>query len=171
MPEIIYSLTTPILQAVRTRLIAREVLSADCIYVVGDENAPKFQATSIIQIWPQDMVDDKPLTRGAGRNAMHTGEPFWVQILTSLLVDEVDRATQSFMDSKLGHYALRNKVNDNLHLFWPTDIRGNALTVEPIHFGSGRKARKPPAPKSGRWTISNILFEIKYRHALNLNDQ
>jgi hypothetical protein len=168
MPAIAYTTTTPILQAVKAWLVAWPILNKDVIYVVGDEEAPKMQATQIIQIWPQDMVDDKPVTHGAGRNAMHTTEPFWIQECVALATDTVDRAENAFMDARNGLYALRSMVIDAMQLFWPTDDAGNGLTVQPIHFGRGARGRKLPAPRSGHWITANHVFEIKYRHQLNL---
>ena len=55
-------------------------------------------------------------------------EPLMVMIYTRLDLDEADRAFQAFTHP-LGHYPLRTKVLNALHLFWPTDENGNALTM------------------------------------------
>lgn len=168
---ILYTTTTPILLAVQANLVALGVLPSSQILVVGTDDEPKIVADKIIQLWPQDLVDNKALTHGAGRNGTHIEEPFWCQICTNLQTDEVDRNLQGFTDPKLGNYALRTKVLDAMHLFWPTDAAGNALTVCPIHLGNGRKGVKPRTPRGGGWTTSNIVFEITYRQAFNLARQ
>lgn len=170
-PIVASSDVNEILDAVAAKLVEDEVAGVDCVYVVADDNPNVAQATRAVRIWPQDFVDDKPVTLGAGRNAMHMTEPFWVQCLVSLQTDEYDRANKALTDPLLGLNALRNACVNSLHHFWPTDADGNAIAIRPIRLLNGRRGRKPPAPRNGLWTECSVVFEVAYRLTLDLTRQ
>jgi hypothetical protein len=149
---------SPILDAIKAQLVARNVHTPDHIFMVAVDDPPHTMGDSDILLRPMRISPTQP--KGAGRVERRVRRLLKVIVRTRLALDEVDRDFAWLEDASLGHFVMEEAVVNWLDTFQPTDGSGNALTFEPLDWVPSSQPEKEKADSS--WGRSELFFEIPY---------
>lgn len=151
-----------IMLAIRDRLVDKEVLGKDQIFLAMRMNVPLHdQADQYITILPLHQRVYQPLSDGAGRWATEVHGRINVYIRARLALDEAYRDTEWLTNNTLGILKTQHAVIDALQMFLPVYSNSTPMLLEPMrlmYVNEPRKERQSPD-----WGELMCEFRVSYK--------
>jgi len=170
MATVIRTKLSPILAAVRDRLITRLRFNpARVIVSLRPVTEAENQAEQYVLIRPAAQAMNEPIINGAGRIDARTTRRIGIYLRTRLLTDEPYDDERWLTDASFGHLDQEHVIIDALEMFLPTDKDENALLYEPIRLRPSPQPEKDPIPDG--WGQSGLEFDASYELDLDQADQ
>ena len=154
-----------VLQAIKTRLVAKSVLPADRIFFSMKMNPPVHdQADQYITLLPLHQRAYLPTTDGAGRYATEVHGRINVYLRVRLGLDETYRDTE-WMTNTLGALDTYHKILGALQMFIPLNGDGDTILMEPMRFLFSGEPKKEKADNF----FGEVMLEFEVNYLLNLD--
>lgn len=166
MPALARTSLRDIVLAINDRLVAKNVLPQDRIWISMKMNVPVHdQADHYITILPLHQWVFQDCSDGAGRYYTEAHGRINTYLRCRLSLDESYRDKEWLTNETLGALSTYHKIIDALQMYLPTDDDGNAILMEPmrlVYTNEPRKERQSPD-----W--GEIMLEWQVVYALNLD--
>jgi hypothetical protein len=164
MPSAIPASPETILAAVKAQLIAATGIPSHRILILARDDAPvpKFNGPPDILLKLGPTRPDPNFGDNMGRVCALVRRPLAVIVRVRDDRDQQDRDDILTTDSDTGLNPLETRVISALHIFWPSDATGNALTQCPLHWVEGGGLTRENQKVSG-WGQAVLFFQLLYQ--------
>lgn len=157
-----------ILLAVRDRLVNKEVLGKDQIFLSMRMNPPyrRVQLPQYAIVLPLHQTAEQGWSDGAGRLFTVLRGRVDVYVRSSLALDEAYQDDLWLTDPSYGALTKLDQVIDALQLFFPEDAQGQPLLIEPMRLQFCNEPRKEYETGG---EDGEVMAEFEIAYALNLD--
>lgn len=162
MADVLRTSIKTILLAIIDRLVAREVQTADRIFVTIDpQSMPHLMGDHDIVLHLGREIPHERFDEGSGRHDCRRNRTINIFPRTRLLQDPAAQHKYWLTQEEGGHIPNEDAIFDALHLWTPKDEDDNELTVQAVRFGPITE----PVPARGmnrEWGGSQMALEVVY---------